>query len=63
MTKDKVQTIDLRLTLQDAVVLWGYLDARPEGSDEALRWVRDRLAREFAAAVNINIESAAKAKA
>lgn len=56
MTKTKTLTVEL--TLQEAVTLWGYLDVRPSGENaETLRWVRDRLARQFAEAVDTNIES------
>lgn len=52
------KTIAVELTLQEAVTLWGYLDVRPAGeSAETLRWVRDRLARKFAEAVDTTIES------
>jgi hypothetical protein len=54
----KAKTITIELTLQEAVTLWGYLDVRPIGeSAETLRWVRDRLARQFSEAVDTNIES------
>jgi len=58
----KAKTITVEMTLQEAVVLWGYLDVRPIGENaETLRWIRDRIARRFSETVDTNIESEAKA--
>ena len=55
------KTITVELTLHEAVTLWADLDARlATERSEVLRWVRDRVARAFADAVDYNIETAAK---
>jgi hypothetical protein len=58
----KQKTITVELTLQEAVTLWGYLDVRPIGDGETLRWIRDRVALKFVEAVNTNIETEAQSR-
>jgi hypothetical protein len=54
----KKKTLTVEMTLEEAVTLWGLLDAKcPSGASEPLRWVRDRLATRFAEVVETNIES------